>query len=113
MNSVELIGRLVYEPEVKKIESGSSVLSLRIAVPRNDKAKTTDFINCQAWDKTADFIGKYFHKGDPIDITGRLQNKSYEKQDGTKVAETFVYIKEAAFVPGKTNNQSEPEDYSI
>lgn len=112
MNCVQLIGRMVYEPELKRTDAGTAYLSFRIAVPRNDKAKTTDFINCQAWEKTAEFISKYFHKGEPILISGKLQVKSYEKQDGTKVQETFVFVREVEFVMSKTSG-GESEEFSI
>lgn len=107
MNNVQLVGRLVYQPEIKETETGTKFLNFRLAVQRNDKAKTTDFINCQAWGQTAEFICNYFSKGDPIDICGKLQTKNYEKKDGTKVNELFVYVTEVSFVPGKAaNNQS-------
>ena len=106
MNNVTLSGRLVYEPEPKKTESGMTVLSFRIAVQRNDKARTTDFFNCQAWNKTAEFISQYFHKGEPIELTGRLQNHNYEKSDGTKISETIINVNEVSFVLSKGNNQT-------
>lgn len=99
MNQVLLVGRMVFEPEVKQTKNGTSYLPVKIAVDRRDKEKTTDFIPCRAWSKTAEFIGKYFHKGDPIEIVGRLQTESYEKQDGTKVNETVVVIFDVNFVP--------------
>ena len=98
MNQVNVTGRLVYEPELKTTQSGTSVLSTRIAVSRNDKDKTTDFINIKAWKGTAEFISKYFHKGDPVEITGKLQTESYEKQDGTKVSDVYILVGEVGFV---------------
>lgn len=113
MNISILIGRLVYEPEVKTSSNGNSYLSTRIAVPRNDKDKTSDFITVKAWGKTAEFVGKYFKKGEPISVTGEIRTDSYEKQDGTKVNETFVAITKAEFVPGKkaetTERNPEPQ----
>lgn len=106
MNNVSLVGRLVYEPEIKTTDSGTALLPLRVAVNRGDKDKTVDFISCQAWQTTAEFIAKYFHKGDPIAVCGKLQTRSYEKSDGTKVNETYVNIREVAFVPGKGNNSN-------
>ena len=98
MNQVNVTGRLVYDPELKTTQSGTSVLSTRIAVSRNDKDKTTDFINIKAWKGTAEFISKYFHKGDPVEITGKLQTESYEKQDGTKVSDVYILVNEVGFV---------------
>lgn len=101
MNSINITGRLVYEPELKNTQSGTSVLSTRIAVSRNDKDKTTDFINIKAWKGTAEFISKYFHKGDPVEITGKLQTESYERQDGTKVSDVYILVGEVGFVLSK------------
>ena len=98
MNSINISGRLVYEPEVKTTQSGVTYLSTRIAVNRNDKNKTTDFFSVKAWNKTAEFIGKYFHKGDGIEICGKLFNDSYEKSDGTKVTEVYINVTEVNFV---------------
>ena len=98
MNQVNVTGRLVYEPELKSTQSGTSVLSTRIAVSRNDKDKTTDFFSLKAWKSSAEFISKYFHKGDPIEVSGRLQTESYEKQDGTKVNEVVIVAYEVGFV---------------
>lgn len=98
MNQVNVTGRLVYEPELKTTSSGTNFLSTRIAVSRNDKDKTTDFFNLKAWKTTAEFISKYFHKGDPIEVSGRLQTESYEKQDGTKVSEVVIVANEVGFV---------------
>lgn len=97
MNTVTISGRLVYEPEAKKSPNDVIYLPLRIAVDRNDKNKTTDFFSCKAWNKTAEFIGKYFHKGDGIEILGKLHVDSYEKADGTKVSEVYINISEVGF----------------
>lgn len=115
MNNVTLVGRMVYAPEIKTTDSGTALLSLRLAVNRGDKDKTVDFINCQAWQTTAEFIAKYFHKGDPIAVCGKLQTRSWEKNDGTKMTETYVNIREVAFVPGKANNSAETSggDYEL
>ena len=101
MNTVSISGRLVYEPEIRVLSNGKKKLPIRLAVSRNDKNKTTDFFSLQAWDNTAEFIAKYFHKGDPIEVMGRLRTDSFEKQDGTKVTETYVQIQEVNFVLSK------------
>ena len=114
MNICAFIGRMVYDPELKQTKNGNSYLPVRIAIDRRDKEKNTDFISCRAWGKTAEFIFKYFRKGDPIEILGRLQSESYEKQDGTKVSEMVVIISEANFVPKPSqkadSKKAEPEE---
>lgn len=111
MNVVILSGRLVYEPEPKMTESGYTFLSTRIAVSRNDKNKTTDFFNLKAWNSTAKFIGQYFHKGDPIEVKGRLQTETYDGQDGTKTTNTFVLADDVSFTlrpSDKSNEEQAP-----
>lgn len=102
MNFVILTGRLTKTPELKKTPTGSTVLSFSLAVDRGDKARTTDFIRCEAWGKTADFIAKYFSKGSPVEINGALRVDKYEK-DGRMVELTKVLVNGAAF-PIRTNN---------
>ena len=111
MNIAILIGRLTKAPEVKKLQSGSILLNFAIAVDRGDKDKTTDFINCQAWGKTAEFIAGYFHKGDPIEITGRIQTRKYEA-DGQQRTLTEVVVDKANFVPkpSKSSNAAPQDD---
>lgn len=98
MNSVNLVGRFTKEPESRKTNNGSTSLPFCIAVDRNNKNHDTDFIDCQAWNKQAEFITQYFHKGDPIMITGELQTRTYEK-DGRKVKVTEVNVLSVGFCP--------------
>lgn len=109
MNNVSISGRLVYEPKLTENEN-YKILPMRLAVSRNDKKKTTDFINAKAWGSAAEFIAKYFHKGDPIELTGRLQVDNYEKQDGTKVNETYVFVLECNFVLSKGKVEDQPKE---
>ena len=113
MNSVALVGRLTKNPIVTYTQGGSSITKFSIAVDRRfktDGQPSADFINIVVFGKTGEFVEKWFHKGDPISITGRIQTGSYTKQDGTKVYTTDVIAETAEFVPGKPQNQSqEPE----
>lgn len=100
-NKVILIGRLTKDPELRKTQSDKSVLSFTVAVNRpynkeNDHPEA-DFFNCTAWEQRADFISKWFHKGDEIRLCGRLQNREYERDDGQKVRLTEVIVEEAEF----------------
>ena len=108
MNNISISGRLVYEPEVKKTANEVIYLPMRIAVGRNDKNKTTDFFSCKAWNKTAEFIDRYFHKGDGIEITGKLQTDSYEKSDGSKVSEVYINISEVNFPLSSSKKEEAP-----
>ena len=101
MNKSILIGRLTKDPEVKKTSNGVSVCSFTIAVDRRFKnakgEKETDFINCVGWRQVADVIGAYFHKGSRIGVTGSIQTRSYDGNNG-KVYVTEVVVDEIEFI---------------
>ena len=85
MNSINVIGRLTKDPELRMTQSEKSVVSFTIACDSGwgDK-KTASFFPCVAWGKTAEFIDKYFRKGDPIAISGELRSRQYEGKDGKR-----------------------------
>lgn len=95
MNKVILIGRLTNEPKIASSQSGVQVSTFTIAVNRTYKNKDgkydADFINCKAFRNTAEFIGKYFKKGNQVCVEGSLQTGSYEK-DGKKIYTTDVLL---------------------
>ena len=107
MNNVALIGRLTKDPDLKTTQSGLSVCRFTVAVDRPySKEKQTDFINCLAWRQTADFICKYFAKGQRIALIGSIQAGSYEK-DGSKVYTTEVNVSNVEFCESKKQNKTE------
>lgn len=114
MNSVNLIGRLVRDPELKYTQSGLAVLRFTVAVDRKlskDKREeaqannqpTADFISCTAFGKTAEVIANYHSKGSQIAVEGRIQTGSYEK-DGRTIYTTDVLVNSITFVGSKNNN---------
>lgn len=111
MNISIISGRLTKEPEVKTLSTGSTVLNYTVAVSRNDKNKTTDFIDCVAWGTTADNIGRYFHKGDVIIVLGKITTRDYEK-DGKryKVQELLTDRFEFPLSSGKSSNTAERKE---
>lgn len=93
MNSVNLIGRLTKDAEIKSTQSGKELATLTLAVNRrfkSDGQQSADFIRCQAWGKTAEIISKYTHKGSQIGVSGRIQTRDYENQQGQRVYVTEV-----------------------
>lgn len=105
LNKVILGGRVASEPEQKQTPSGASVVTYSMAVDRRfapeGKERETDFFRVTAWQSTADFIARYFHKGDAICITGRIQNRSWTDQSGQKHYITEIIAEEANFVENK------------
>ena len=84
------IGRLTRDPELRKTESGTSVVSFTVAVNRRFNREETDFINVVAWNQTADFLAKYGDKGALVGVEGRIQTRNYEDKDGKMVYVTEV-----------------------
>ena len=91
MNSINIIGRLTKEPELKTTANGNKVVSFCLAVDRRDKAKTTDWIDCVAWNKIAEILAQYCHKGKLISVSGSLQTRTYDSNGHqVKVSEVLV-----------------------
>ena len=115
MNKVILIGRLTRDPEVRYTQGENSTATARFSVAVNRKFKNAegnyeaDFINCVSFSKTAEFVEKFFHKGDMIALTGRIQTGSYTNKDGVKVNTTDVVVEEVEFAGGKSNNGGETQ----
>ena len=102
LNKVVLIGHMTADAELKQTPNGVSVCSFSIGVNRRyTKAGETpqsDFISIVAWRSTAEFITKYFRKGDAICICGQIQTRSWTASDGSKRYATEVIADEASFV---------------
>lgn len=87
------VGRLTRDPELRKTQSGTSVLSFTVAVNRKfkkDGEETADFINCVAWNQTADFLSRYANKGSLVGVEGRIQTRNYEDKTGNRVYVTEI-----------------------
>lgn len=111
LNNVTLMGRLVADPEIRTTPSGKSVASFRIAVDRaysKDGNRQADFITIVAWEKTAEFIGKYFSKGSMIALRGEIQTRNYEDSNGNKRTAFEVLAREVSFCGGKNESASAP-----
>lgn len=114
MNKVILIGNLTKDPELTTTQSGISVARFTIACQRkfknaNDEYES-DFINCVAWRNNAEFIHKYFKKGNKIGVVGSIQTRTYDAEDGTKRYVTEVIVEENEFVQPKKNDGTQTEE---
>ena len=111
MNRVTLIGRLTADPELRQTQSGVAVCRFTIAVDRKFKNKDTgekeaDFITCQAWRQTAEFVGRYFTKGSMIALEGSLRTGKYQDKNHSDVTHytTDVMVDSVEFCGGKKEN---------
>lgn len=117
MNKAILSGRICSELEIRNTASGTSVCSFRLAVQRRFKNAEgnydADFIPCVAWRGNADFISKYFKKGDPIELVGSIQTRTYENNDGQKVYVTEVIVDESGFVLSNKKDDNKPTQTDV
>ena len=95
LNSVNLQGRLVRDPELRELAKGKKLAAFTLAVDKTKDA--TDFIDCQAFDRTADTIGSYVHKGDMIVVSGRLSINLWKDKDGKNRKDYRVTVYEVNF----------------
>ena len=120
MNKAILIGRLTRDPELRTTPTGRNVCQFSIAVNRNftnaKGEREADFINCVVWDKQAENLAKYQHKGNQIAVEGRIQTRNYDDKDGKRVYVTEILATNISFLDakgtsnggGSFNNMPEP-----
>lgn len=118
MNSVQLIGRLTKDIDLRYTQSGTAVGSFNLAVERNfknaDGERETDFIRCQIWRKAAENLEKFTKKGSLVGLEGKLQTRNYENNQGQRVYVTEVIIENFSLLESKKDSQNNQmaNDYS-
>lgn len=105
MNKVIMTGNLCNDPEVRQTNGGVSVCTFKIAVQRNFKneqgVREADFFSVVVWRQLAELCGKYLQKGRKVAVTGCLQNRNYDAQDGSKRFVTEIIADEVEFIEPK------------
>lgn len=109
MNKVILKGRLTATPELKTTAADIYVTDFSVAVNRRFNKEQTDFINCQAWRQTAEFITKYFTKGQEILVIGELHIDKWDKDGETRYT-TRIVVDEVDFCGSKEGNKQQSND---
>ena len=112
MNSVQMVGRFTRDPDVRYTDGGSTVARFTLAVDRRyrkDGGEDADFISCVAFGKTAEFLEKYFRKGQRVGLNGRIQTGSYTNQEGIKVYTTDVIAENVEFVESRGTSTGEQQ----
>lgn len=105
MNYVGLMGRLTKDPELKQTSQGKSYCRFSLAVRKEYVKDGVDFINCVAWEKTADLIANYFKKGNRILVQGRIDTRIYEV-NGEKRNAFDIIVHQAEFIETKSSETS-------
>lgn len=105
MNSVNLIGRLTKDPDMRYTPNGKAVTRFILAVNRkytnNNGEREADFISCVAWEKQAENIANYLKKGNLTGVTGRIQTRNFDGDDGKRVYITEVMVESVHFLETK------------
>ena len=115
-NKVILMGNVTRDIEMRTTQSGQSVASFSLAVSRSWKNQSgetqeqTSFINCVAWGKAGEIISQYVKKGDPLLVSGRLDQRSYEDKDGNKRQAVEVNVEDFNFVSGGRGSSSDYQE---
>lgn len=116
LNHITVMGRLTKDPELRRLQSGTGVASFTIACERDfsgkDGEKETDFIDCVAWHKTAEFVDKYFSKGRMAVVSGRLGIRNYTDKDGNKRKASEVTVENIYFADSK-KEEKEADPFSV
>ena len=105
LNDISILGRLTADPELKSTQGGIAFCNFTVAVDRDfkkeDGEREADFVPCSAWRQTAEFICKYFGKGQAIALNGSLQSRRYDDKDGNKRTAYEVVVRNAYFAGDK------------
>lgn len=114
INRVVLVGRLTRDPELRKTASGASVVSFTVACDRRFKSPgqpDADFISCVAWNKVADLMAQYLHKGSLVGVEGRIQTRNYDDANGKRVYVTEVVAENVQFLEPKSASANAQPGY--
>lgn len=111
LNTVSLQGRMVRDPELRRTNSGKAVTSFTLACDRDFKnsqtgEKEVDFLDCVAWNSTAELVEKYFHKGQMAVATGRLQIRQYTDKNGQKRRQAEILVSNVYFCGSKESGSA-------
>ena len=116
LNKCIISGRLTRDPELRKTTTGTSVCSFSVAVDEDYKSESgerkTTFIDCVAWRGCGEFVSKWFGKGDPIIVDGRLQLRDWTDRDGNKRRSAEIVAENVYFAGSKKKGERAVEDAS-
>ena len=111
MNNVSLVGRITKDPELRTTSGGTVTTTITVAVNRRftnqNGEREADFIQCVVWNKQAENVCKFCNKGSLVGVTGRIQTRNYDGQDGKKVYVTEVVAENVTFLESKNKGSSE------
>ena len=105
MNSINIIGRMAFDPELRKTQSGTSCCSFTLAVKRPKVKDVTDFHNFVVWQQGAEYLCQYGHKGDIVGVAGYLTTREWTDKDGNKRKSVEVTCDSVELLSSKRNSE--------
>lgn len=117
LNKIIISGRLTKDPELRKTQSNKSVANFTVAINHKYNKEVTDYFNCIAWEKTADIVEKFLGKGNRVFVSGRMESRTYDKSDGTKMQIWELIVEDIEPIDWKDKAEHTPQkqyatDYS-
>lgn len=113
MNKVFLIGNLTRDPELTETSGGVKICRFSIGVSRNysnaDGERQTDFFNCVAWRGLAETVARYTHKGDKVAVSGSIEMRNYEGNDGVKRTAVDINVGDVEFLTQKQRDNADKQ----
>lgn len=106
LNHIDIQGRIVRDPEMRRTNSGKAVTSFTISVDRNFTKGESDFFDCVSWDKQGEFVANHFSKGKMILVSGRLQKRKWTDKDGNKRETAEIVTEDVYFCDSKKDSDS-------
>ena len=104
INRAVVCGRLVRDPELRRTQNGTPVTSFTLAVNRTFGEHEADFLNCVAWNKTAEIVDQYCSKGNLVGVEGRLQSRSYQDNQGNNRTVVEIIADQVQFMQSKDSS---------
>lgn len=115
LNNITLMGRLTAEPDYRTTQSGTALAKFTLAVERDysgqNGERVTDFLDVDAWRQTADFVSRYFHKGQLVAVIGSVQVENYTDRDGNKRRSWSIQAQHCYFAEPKRDGQQPAQGY--
>lgn len=109
MNKIDLTGRLTRVPELKQTENGSAYCNFTLAVRRPYSKGETDFFDCTAWRRDAEFLAKYIQRGQLVAVSGYLRTRKYEDKDGNNRTAFFIVVEDVEGCGSKKESENSAE----
>lgn len=117
LNVVAIMGRLVADPQLRQTNSNRNVATFRIACDRNrrgpDGQSQADFLDVVAWERTAEFVCRYFQKGSLIAIDGRIQTRNYQDKNGNNRTAVEIVANNVNFAGPRSQSAPAPQEAAV